>query len=66
MEKRRETLGADDGAEGIGCGEVISARREEGVVWAALELQARFEDFGGDVEDRGSEVGEEAWVRESA
>ena len=46
-----KTFGADNGAESIGCGKIVSPGGEEGVMRAALELQARFEDFGGDIED---------------
>ena len=51
MKERGEALGADNGTEGMGRGEVVGARGEEGVMRAALKLQACFEDFGGDVKD---------------
>lgn len=50
------------GACGVDSAAVVVAGFEPGVVVAALELETGFEDFGGDVEEGGGEVGDEAWV----
>lgn len=47
---------------GIDGAAVVVAGFEPGVVVAALKLEAGFEDLGGDVEEGGSEVGDETWL----
>jgi len=55
-----EAFSPKNGAGGVEGGAVVVAGVEVGVVVAALELEAGFEDFGGDVGGGGSEVGDEA------
>lgn len=50
------------GACGVDSAAVVVSGFEPGVVVAALELETGFEDFRGDVEKGGGEVGDEAWV----
>jgi len=61
VEEGAEAFGAENGAGGVEGGAVVVAGVEVGVVVAALELEAGFEDFGGDVGGGGGEVGDEAW-----
>lgn len=42
------------------CGAIVVAGVEVGVIVAALQLEPRFQDLGGDVDGRGGEVGDEA------
>lgn len=56
----------DDGAGGVESGLVVVAGFEEGVVEAALQLKTGFEDFRGDVDDRGGEIGDETLTSKSA
>lgn len=60
-EELGQAFETDDGAEGVKSAAIVVTGVEEGVVVAALELQARFEDFAGHVEGGGGEVGEEAF-----
>jgi hypothetical protein len=61
MKKSAKALGLNNRARGMHGGAVVVARVEEGVVVAALELEARFEDFGRDVYGGSGEIGDEAW-----
>ena len=45
----------------MGSGAVVVAGAEEGVIVAALELEARFENFGRDIDKGGSEISEKTW-----
>lgn len=45
---------------GVDGAAVVVAGFEPGVVVASLELEAGFEDFGGNVEEGGGEVGDKA------
>ena len=42
----------------MGSGAVVVAGAEEGVIVAALELEARFENFGRDIDKGGSKISE--------
>lgn len=61
MEQGTETFLSSDGAHSIDCAAIIVAGIEMGVVEAALKLEARFEDFGGDVYRGSGEVGDKAY-----
>jgi len=61
MKKCAEPLGSNDCARGVYRGAVVVARVEVGIIVAALELEARFEDFRWDVYGCSGEIGDEAW-----
>lgn len=63
MEEGAVALDACDCAGSVDGVAVVVARVEVRIVVSALQLQARFEDFGWDVCGRGCEVGEEAWMK---
>ena len=63
VEERAEAFCPCDGARSVEGGAVVVAGVEVGVVVAALELEAGFEDFGRDVDGRGGKIGDEAWKR---
>jgi len=41
---------------------VIISRVEKGIVVAALELKTGLEDFGRNVDERRSKIGDESWI----
>jgi hypothetical protein len=60
VEKCSEAFCSRDCARGIEGGAVVVAGIKVGVVVTALQLEAGFEDFGGNVDGRGGEVGNES------
>ena len=58
VEEGGKAFVANDGAGGVESGAVVVAGFEGRVVVAALKLEAGLEDFGGDVDEGGGEVGE--------
>ena len=60
VEEGDSAFGLDDGAAGVDGAAVVVAGFEGRVVVTTLELESGFEDFGGDVNDGGGKVAEEA------
>lgn len=60
MEQRRGALGAHDRFCGVKGVAVVVAGREVRIIVAPLELEAGLENFGGHVDDGGSEVTKES------
>ena len=60
MEKGIKAFCLDNGASCVKRGAVIVAGVEERVIVSALELKTSLEDLGGDIDEGGGEVGNEA------
>ena len=59
IEKSKESLLADDRAQGIGGTTVVIPGVEERIVVASLKLHARLQDFRWDIDERRRKVGQE-------
>ncbi len=57
MEKSRYTLLSNNSPRRINCSPIVVSGFEERIVVTALQLQSGLQDFGGDIDKRGGEVG---------
>jgi len=62
IEQCRDAFLPHNGASSIYRIIVIISRVEKGIVVAALELKAGLEDFGWNVDERRSKIGDESWI----